>query len=137
MKIIKFLNLKVDGLIKIRDILTTPGPFQKEVKEIVRPRNFVNMSEKELEDYVRQYQQSTWHYSGTCRMGRVNEELVVCSPDGLVKNVSNLRISDASLMPVVVAGNTNATTMMMGRKIGTIAAQNYLFNFGTPASAKL
>merc|ERR1711894_201398 len=101
---------------KIRDILTTPGPFQKEIKEIVRPRNFVNMSEKELEEYVRQYQQSTWHYSGTCRMGRVNEELVVCSPDGLVKNVSNLRISDASLMPVVVAGNTNATTMMMGRK---------------------
>ena len=122
---------------KIRDILTTPGPFQDEVKEIVRPRNFVSMSEKELEDYVRRYEQSTWHYSGTCRMGNVKEETVVCSPDGLVKKVSNLRVSDASLMPVVIAGNTNATTMMIGRKIGTIAAQNHLFNFRSPASAKL
>ena len=122
---------------KIRDILTTPGPFKEEIKEILRPKKFVSMSAEELSEYVRRYQQSTWHYSGTCRMGRVEDDMVVCSPQGLVKMVSNLRISDASLMPMVIAGNTNATTMMMGRKIGTIAAQNYIVNYQSPVSAKL
>ena len=122
---------------KIKDILTTPGPFKEEVKEILRPKNFVNMSKEELSEYVRRYQQSTWHYSGTCRMGRVEDDMIVCSPDGLVKNVSNLRISDASLMPMVIAGNTNATTMMIGRKIGTEAAQNYVSNVNTTVSSKL
>ena len=122
---------------KIRDILTTPGPFKEEIKEILRPKNFVNMSAEELSEYVRRYQQSTWHYSGTCRMGRVKDDMVVCSPQGLVKMVSNLRISDASLMPMVIAGNTNATTMMIGRKIGTIAAQNYIVNYQSPVSARL
>ena len=130
-------NLQVDGLLKIREIITSPGPFQKEIEEIIRPRNFHNMSEKELSEYVRRYQQSTWHYSGTCRMGRVEDDMIVCSPDGLVKNVSNLRISDASLMPMVIAGNTNATTMMIGRKIGTEAAQNYVSNVNTTVSSKL
>ena len=46
-------------------------------------------------------------------------------------------ILDSSLMPVVVAGNTIATTMMIGRKLGTLAAQNYLCGFGSPVSAKL
>ena len=122
---------------KIRDILITSGPFKDEIKEILRPKNFVNMSVEELSEYVRRYQQSTWHYSGTCRMGRVEDDMVVCSPQGLVKMVSNLRISDASLMPMVIAGNTNATTMMIGRKIGTIAAQNYIVNYQPPVSAKL
>ena len=121
----------------IRNIITCPGPFQQEIEEIVRPRNFPNMSEKELSEYVRRYQQSTWHYSGTCQMGRIEDDKVVCSPDGLVKNVSNLRISDASLMPMVIAGNTNATTMMIGRKIGTAAAQNYVSNISKTVSSKL
>ena len=122
---------------KIRNILTTPGPFKEEIKEILRPKKFLSMSAEELSEYVRRYQQSTWHYSGTCRMGRVEDDMVVCSPQGLVKMVSNLRISDASLMPMVIAGNTNATTMMIGRKIGTIAAQNYIVNYQSPVSAKL
>ena len=122
---------------KIKDILTTPGPFKEEVKEIIRPKNFVNMSKEELSEYVRRYQQSTWHYSGTCRMGRVEDDMVVCSPEGLVKNISNLRISDASLMPMVVSGNTNATTMMIGRNIGTIAAQKYTSVYSSPVIAKL
>ena len=122
---------------KIRDILTTQGPFKEEIKEILRPKNFVSMSVEELSEYVRRYQQSTWHYSGTCRMGRVEDDMVVCSPQGLVKLVSNLRVSDASLMPMVIVGNTNATTMMIGRKIGTIAAQNYIANYRSPVSAKL
>ena len=89
------------------------------------------------EEYVRRYQQSTWHYSGTCRMGNVADKMVVCSPEGMVKCVSGLRISDASLMPVVVAGNTNATTMMIGRKLGTLAAHNYICDYLSPVCAKL
>ena len=131
------MHLQVEGLKKIREILTTPGPFLEEVVEIVRPRNFLRMSEKELANYVRTHQQSTWHYSGTCKMGDPNDKMVVCLPDGRVKGISGLRISDASLMPVVVAANTNATTIMMGRKIGTMAAQKYNHEISSLLSAKL
>ena len=70
-------------------------------------------------------------------MGNENDKMVVCSPDGMVKCVSGLLILDSSLMPVVVAGNTIATTMMIGRKLGTLAAHNYLYDFGSPVSTKL
>ena len=109
----------------------------EDIVEIIRPKQFLKMSDKELERYVRTNQQSTWHYSGTCKMGDKNDKMSVCLPDGMVKGVSGLRISDASLMPVVVAANTNATTIMMGQKIGTIAAQKYRLELTSPLCAKL
>jgi 5-(hydroxymethyl)furfural/furfural oxidase len=58
-----------------------------------------------------------WHASGTCRMGRPDDEAAVTSPAGLVYGVRGLRIADASLMPAVPCANTHIPTLMIGEKI--------------------
>jgi choline dehydrogenase len=68
----------------------------------------------ELTEYVRGYAGTLWHPVGTCRMG-VGEDAVV-DPRLRVHGVPGLRVADASVMPRIVAGNTNAATLMIGEK---------------------
>ena len=68
-----------------------------------------------LDAFVRRTAESGYHYSGTCRMG--TDEQAVTDPDGRVRGLAGLRIADASLMPLIVNGNTNAASIMIGEKI--------------------
>ena len=49
----------------------------------------------------------------------------VCSPKGLVYGVEGLRVCDASLMPRVVGGNTQATAYVLGDRVGLFAAESF------------
>jgi choline dehydrogenase len=71
-------------------------------------------SQDELEQFVRQQARTGYHPSGTCRMG-ASEEAVV-DTQLRVHGVDGLRIADASVMPRLVSGNTNATTIMIGER---------------------
>jgi choline dehydrogenase len=64
--------------------------------------------------YVRTHASTVWHVCGTCRMGR--DRLAVVDPDLRVHGIDGLRVADASVMPSVVAGNTNAACVMIGEK---------------------
>lgn len=68
----------------------------------------------EWEDFVREHTIPTYHPVGTCKMG-VDASAVV-SPDLKVIGVEGLRVVDASIMPQIVSGNTNAAAMMIGEK---------------------
>ena len=69
-----------------------------------------------LEDYARYYSFTVYHLTSTCRIGSVVD------PQLRVKGVANLRVADASVMPNVVSGNTNAASTMIGEKAAELLA---------------
>ena len=73
-------------------------------------------SDEELLDWISMYLGSGHHASGSCRMGHVADPRSVVTPDLRVKGVQGLRVIDASVMPHLVSGNTNAASVVIGDK---------------------
>jgi choline dehydrogenase len=69
-------------------------------------------SEEQLAKYVRRLCTTYYHPAGTCRMG--TDDQSVTDAQLRVHGVENLRVADASVMPEIVSGNTNAPAMMIG-----------------------
>ncbi|NVJ93056.1 MAG: GMC family oxidoreductase N-terminal domain-containing protein [Methylocystaceae bacterium] len=71
-------------------------------------------SDDEILDYLKKEALTVYHPVGTAKMG--TDDMAVVHPDNLkVKGVENLRVADASIMPTLIAGNTNAPSMMIGQ----------------------
>jgi choline dehydrogenase-like flavoprotein len=68
----------------------------------------------ELSTFVRRNGSTIWHPTSTCRMG--TDDRAVIGPDLRVKGVEGLSVCDASVMPEMVSGNTNAPTIMLAEK---------------------
>ncbi len=71
-------------------------------------------SDEELENVIRANATHRSHPSGTCKMGI--DDMAVVDPQLRVRGIEGLRIADASIMPHVIAGNTNTPSMMIGEK---------------------
>ena len=72
-------------------------------------------SDAELDAYVRQHAETAYHPSCTCAMGEGNDAVV--DGQGRVHGLEGLRVVDASIMPNIITGNLNATTIMIAEKI--------------------
>lgn len=77
-------------------------------------------SDEELDRFVRDNVQSSYHPSGSCRMGR--DPMAVVDPQCRVHGLHGLRVADASIMPVVPSCNINCPTMMIGEKAADLIA---------------
>jgi len=73
-----------------------------------------------LTEFVRRNVGGTWHPSGTCRMGAIDDPQAVTLSDGRVIGVTGLRVCDASLMPSIPCANTNVPTIMIAERIADL-----------------
>ncbi len=106
----------VAGLKLCRQILATPH-MQSYVDAEFQPGSAVE-SDEELLDYARRRGGTVYHPTSTCKMG--NDLMAVVDAELRVHGIEGLRIADASIMPTVVSGNTNAATIMIGEKAADI-----------------
>ncbi len=72
-------------------------------------------TDAELDGFVRAHAETAYHPSCTCKMGE--DDAAVVDGEGRVHGVEALRVVDASIMPAIITGNLNATTIMLAEKI--------------------
>lgn len=71
-------------------------------------------SDSEVRDYIRRWAKTDYHPVGSCKMG--SDDMAVVDEQLRVHGVEGLRIIDASIMPTLISGNTQATSIMIGEK---------------------
>jgi choline dehydrogenase len=69
---------------------------------------------------VREKAESVYHPIGTCKMGAHDDRNAVVDSQCRVKGVSGLRVVDASVMPTLIGGNTNAPTIMIAERVADL-----------------
>ena len=106
------LDAMVAGCQRLLETVET-GPMRNYVDRPFMPGRRAP-SESDLVEHLRQATQTLYHPVGTCAMG--DGEASVVDPELRVRGVDGLRVADASVMPVVPRGNTNAPTVMVGEK---------------------
>jgi choline dehydrogenase len=79
-------------------------------------------SDAELRDYVRSTAITYHHQVGTCRIG--SDDLAVVDPELRVRGIDSLRVADASVMPTVISGNTQAPAIMIGERLADFIASD-------------
>lgn len=104
------LDAMVTGIRRIQEI-AEHAPF---ASMLDRPWMPLDDSDSGVEAHVRDQTQTLYHPVGTCAMG--TGEQAVVDPELRVRGVDGLRVADASVMPMVPRGNTNAPTIMVGEK---------------------
>ena len=101
------------GIRLVRKIIFESETFKKYQPEEFRP-GITNQTDEEIIQEASKHVQTIFHPVGTCKMG--NDATSVVSDRLKVHDIENLRVVDASIMPNITSGNTNAPTIMIAEK---------------------
>ncbi len=83
------------------------------IGEPVRPDRTLS-DEERIHEFIRKFSDTVYHPVGTCKMG--NDDTAVVDSELCVHGIEGLRVADASIMPTLIGGNTNAPSIMIGEK---------------------
>lgn len=97
------------------EILEAPS-LAKLIKKRHLPEAGIEDDDDALRDYIRQTSKTVFHPVGTCKMGSDQDKMSVLDNELRVRGVQGLRVCDASAMPALISGNTNAPTMMIAER---------------------
>lgn len=86
-----------------------------------------------LDAYLNKAVVGVWHPVGTCRMGSESDPMTVTNASGLVRQVTGLRICDASVMPSIPCANTNIPTIMLAERMADLIKAERAQRAGQPA----
>ena len=125
-----FLSKKIDkdtivsGMKIVRQWVNSKAMQNIRGKELAPGPDVID--DNDLLEWVKETAETTYHPVGTCKMGQdkmsvVNEELIV-------KSFENLRVVDASIMPTLTSGNTNAPTIMIAEKASDLILSKWSRN---------
>ena len=121
-----FLSSPIDADITVRavriarGIMTAPAMAHLQVTEIAP--GVSRTTDAGILDWVRQVAETTFHPVGTCKMG--SDPMAVVDARLRVHGIAGLRIADASIMPTLTSGNTNAPSIMIGEKAADMVLQH-------------
>jgi choline dehydrogenase len=108
------LRLSIGGVRQARRTLAQP-PLRRMIEREIFPGPGKDTDEA-LTEHAKKFVKTVYHPVGTARMGREGDARAVVTPDLKVKGVEGLRVADASVMPTIVSGNTNSTTLVIADK---------------------
>ncbi|MFV3413197.1 choline dehydrogenase [Pseudomonas nitroreducens] len=102
-----------DAIRITREIMNQPALDPYRGREI--SPGLDKQSDAELDAFVREHAETAFHPSCSCKMGE--DDMAVVDGEGRVHGMQGLRVIDASIMPLIITGNLNATTIMMAEKL--------------------
>jgi choline dehydrogenase len=105
-------ELTVRAIRIARAIMTAPAMAPLQVTEVAP--GIERTTDDEIIDWVKSAAETTYHPVGTCKMG--SDAMAVVDAQLCVHGIKGLRVADASIMPTLTSGNTNAPSIMIGEK---------------------
>ncbi|MFJ5364505.1 choline dehydrogenase [Pectobacterium punjabense] len=102
-----------DAIRITREIMAQPALDKYRGREI--SPGLEVQTDEELDEFIRTHAETAFHPSCSCKMGE--DDMAVVDGQGRVHGIEGLRVVDASIMPQIITGNLNATTIMIAEKI--------------------
>jgi choline dehydrogenase len=100
--------MRAPALARLQITEIAPGPDRRTDDEII--------------DWVKKVAETTYHPVGTCKMG--SDATAVVDARLRVHGIEGLRVADASIMPTLTSGNTNAPSIMIGEKAAAMVLED-------------
>jgi len=117
------LAMLLAGLKKTLTILEDSA-FDDIKGDMIYPLDINN--DQQLIEYIRETADTEYHPVGTCKMGIDSDEMAVVDHQLRVRGITNLRVVDASIMPTIITGNTNASVIAIAEKAADLIKKSQM-----------